>query len=286
MECDKDTVCHWLPRVGRHCCRVLEYFFRDLHLTECQLDELWTFVYKKEKHLTMLEKLAGRYGDAWIWTAFDPIHKLVLAWRVGKRTLGDARKFVKSLKSKHDSHLPFFTSDDLPHYADALLEMYGETYTPPRKGLRGRLPLPRKRPPAELCYAVVIKEREGSRVVRVTTRLVYGTEEQLHRLLKTSPVSTTINTYGVERNRLRRHRAPAFTSVGTQGECLLQEACVPQAPTRVSVRLLSLLLSAPRPTPKTQLSNPNQEGQRLTQEMASRVPRDGRWSHRPCLDDG
>jgi IS1 family transposase len=207
MECDKDTVCHWLPRVGRHCQHVLDYFFRDLHLRECQLDELWTFVYKKEKHLTMLEKLAGRYGDAWIWTAFDPVHKLVPAWRVGKRTLADARKFVKSLKSKHDSHLPFFTSDDLPHYAKALLEIYGETYTPPRKGPRGRLPLPRKRPPAELCYAVVIKEREGSRVVQVTTRLVYGTEEQLHRLLKTSPVSQTINTYGVERNNLtvRQH---------------------------------------------------------------------------------
>ena len=44
MECDKDTVCHWLPRVGRHCRHVLEYFFRDLHLTReaCQLDELWT----------------------------------------------------------------------------------------------------------------------------------------------------------------------------------------------------------------------------------------------------
>ncbi len=143
MECDKDTICHWLPRVGRHCHRVLEYFFRDLHITECQLDELWTFVYKKEKHLTMLEKLAGRYGDAWIWTAFDPSGKMVPAWRVGKRTLGDARTFVKSLKSKHDSHLPFFTSDDLPHYADALLEIYGETYAPPRKGPRGRLPLPR-----------------------------------------------------------------------------------------------------------------------------------------------
>ncbi len=126
MECDKDTVCHWLPRVGRHGQRVLDYFFRDLHLSECQLDELWTFVYKKEKHLTMLEKLAGRYGDAWIWTAFDPVHKLVPAWRVGKRTQGDARKFIQALKNRLDEHLPFFTSDDLPHYADALLDGYGE----------------------------------------------------------------------------------------------------------------------------------------------------------------
>lgn len=207
MECDKDTVCHWLPRVGRHCRRLLDYFFRHLHLTECQLDELWTFVYKKEKHLTLLEKLAGCYGDAWIWTAFDPVHKLVPTWRVGKRTQGDARKFIKALKNRLDEHLPFFTSDDLPHYADALLDAYGEWYTPPRRGARGRLPAPRKRPPAGLCYAVVIKEREGSRVVQVTTRLVYGTADQLHRLLKTSPVSQTITTYGVERNNLtvRQH---------------------------------------------------------------------------------
>ena len=46
MECDKDTVCHWLPRVGRHCRRVREYFFRHVALTECQLDELWTFGYR------------------------------------------------------------------------------------------------------------------------------------------------------------------------------------------------------------------------------------------------
>ena len=207
MECDKDTVCHWLPRVGRHGQRLLEYFFRRLHLTECQLDELWTFVYKKEERLTALEKLAGRYGDTWVWTAFDPVGKIVPAWRVGKRTLSEARTFISTLKTRLDDPLPLFTSDDLPHYADALLEGYGEWYTPPRQGTRGRFPAPRKRPPPDLCYAVVIKEREGSRVVRVTTRLVYGTEEQLQARLKTSPVSSTINTAGVERNNLtmRQH---------------------------------------------------------------------------------
>ena len=66
IGCDKDTVAQWLPRVGRHCQRLLDYFLRELHLTECQLDELWTFVYKKEKHLTAFEKMLGRYGDAWI----------------------------------------------------------------------------------------------------------------------------------------------------------------------------------------------------------------------------
>ena len=42
----------------------MNYFFRNLHLAECQLDELWTFIYKKEAHLTPVEKLQAVYGDA------------------------------------------------------------------------------------------------------------------------------------------------------------------------------------------------------------------------------
>ena len=204
---DKDTLCGWLPFLSEHCHRVMSYFFRDLHLNECQLDELWTFVYKKAEHLEPLEQLLSHYGDAWIWIAFSPVFKLVPAWHVGERTLPDARKLIFRLKSATDEHIPFFTSDELPHYADALLEVYGELKTPARRGSRGRLPAPRKYPPPDLCYAVVVKERERGRVVNVTTRIVYGTEEQIKRALQNSPVSRTINTYGVERNNLtiRQH---------------------------------------------------------------------------------
>ena len=117
---DKDTVCEWLPRLSAHCRGVMSYFFRDLHLNECQLDELWTFVYKKEDHLDPVEQLLGVYGDAWVWIAFSPVFKLVPVWLVGKRTLRDARRLIFRLKSATDGHIPFFTSDDLPHYADAL----------------------------------------------------------------------------------------------------------------------------------------------------------------------
>jgi hypothetical protein len=86
IEVDKDTVNQWLPTLGLHSQGVMNYFFRNLHLEECQLDELWTFIYKKEKQLTALEKLAEVYGDAWVWIAFSPICKLVPAWVVGKRT--------------------------------------------------------------------------------------------------------------------------------------------------------------------------------------------------------
>jgi IS1 family transposase len=204
---DKDTVMHWLPGLGRHCQRVMSYFFRNLHLSECQLDELWTFIYKKEERLAPLEKLQAVYGDAWVWIAFSPVCKLVPAWVVGKRTLPHARRLVFRLKSAMDGHIPFFTSDELPHYADALLEVYGQWVQPARHGTRGRFPEPRRVPPPDLCYAVVVKEREKGRVVEVTTRIVYGTTQQVAAALQTSPVSRAINTYGVERNNLtiRQH---------------------------------------------------------------------------------
>jgi len=207
LSLDKDTVCHWLPQLGTHCNGVMSYFFRNLHVSECQLDELWTFIFKKEDQLTPLDKLLGIYGDAWVGIAFSPVCKLVPAWVVGKRTLANARKLVFRLKSATDGYIPFFTSDELPHYAAALLEAYEICYTPPRHGTRGRNPLPRKAPPPDLCYAVVVKERENGRVVNVTTRIVYGNEQPVIAALKASPVSTTLNTYGVERNNLtiRQH---------------------------------------------------------------------------------
>jgi len=196
----------------------VNHFFHDLALSECQFAtrELWTFIAKKEAHLTPMEALQAVYGDAWVWIAYSPVCKLVPAWVIGKRTLAHARRLVFRLKSATNGHIPFslapparagVTSDELPHYADALLEVYGQWTQRTRNGTHGRFPHPRRVPPPELCYAVVVKKREKGRVVEVTTRIVYGTPEQVEAALRTSPVSQTINTYGVERNNLtiRQH---------------------------------------------------------------------------------
>jgi len=54
---------------------------------------------------------------------------------------------------------------------------------------------------------VVVKKRKQGRVVEVSTRIVYGTTQQVEAALQASPVSYAINTYGVERNNLtvRQH---------------------------------------------------------------------------------
>ena len=207
LEVDKDTVCQWVPRLGQHCLRVMAFFFRNLHITECQLDELWTFVRKKEGHLDPVEQVLGLYGDAWTWIAFAPACKLVVTWVVGKRTLAEAKRLIKRLKTSLDGHIPFFTSDELPHYADALLDQYGEVYQPLKRPGRGRPPLPYKVPPTDLLYAVVVKRREHGRIVEVSTEVVYGSPDRIGEVLHVSPTSTAISTYGVERNNLtiRQH---------------------------------------------------------------------------------
>lgn len=74
-----DMVLNWLRRAGEHSAQLSAYMLHDLELEQVQVDELWTFVRKKERVLSEWEKLHTNWGDTWIWVAFDPIHKLVVA---------------------------------------------------------------------------------------------------------------------------------------------------------------------------------------------------------------
>ena len=85
VQVDKDTVCTWLHRVACHCRTVMLYFWHDLHVSECQLDELWSFVHTKEAHLPGAKLYCDTYGDAWVWIAFALVWRVVLAFVIGKR---------------------------------------------------------------------------------------------------------------------------------------------------------------------------------------------------------
>jgi len=200
---DKDTICDWLDVAGRHCRAVTAYLFHNLHITECQLDELWSFVYKKEKRLTAAEKVLALYGDAWVWIAFAPEWRLVLAFVVGKREQPQANLLIERLKAVSCGFMPFFTSDQLPHYAQALLHGYGVPEIIVQiPGKRGPKPKPKPLPPPHLLYAQVVKRRERGQVVEVTTKVIFGSPEAIQSRLQASLVSQSINTSFVERNNL------------------------------------------------------------------------------------
>lgn len=207
VQVDKDTACAWLNRAARHCRLVMLHLWRQLPVTECQLDELWGFVHTKEHNLATAKQVCAAYGDAWVWVAFAPVWRLVLAFVVGKRTQAEANLLLERVARVSDGRVPFFTSDQLAAYPTALLHAYGVWHQPLRRGTRGRHPQRRRVPHPDLLYAQVVKHRESGRVVAVTSQVVFGSADRVAARLAALPTSTTINTSFVERDHLslRQH---------------------------------------------------------------------------------
>jgi IS1 family transposase len=207
VQIDKDTACAWLHRAAIQCRLVMLYLWRNLTVTECQLDELWSFVHTKEQHLEAAKLCCATYGDTWIWIAFAPVWRLVLAFVAGKRTQASANLLLERVVSVSDATIPFFTSDQLAEYRTALLHAYGQWQRPARNGDRGRYPVPRRVAPADLLYAQVVKQRERGTVVAVSTKVVFGDAATIQAHLASSATSHAINTSFVERDNLtlRQH---------------------------------------------------------------------------------
>jgi IS1 family transposase len=129
-------------------------FWHDLHVSGCQLAALWSFVHTKEAHLPGAKLYCETYGDAWVWIAFAPVWRLVLACVIGKRDQAGADVLLARVAHVTDDSMPLFTSDQLPAYRHALLHTYGAWYQPQRQGSQGASPKPRRRPPPSLRYAI------------------------------------------------------------------------------------------------------------------------------------
>ncbi len=174
VQIDKNTVCDrlnaplWIA-VPSRCTFGVTCMLRNVSWTN------WGgFVHTKEAHLPCAKLYCETYGDAWVWLAFAPVWRVVLAFVVGKRTQENADLLLDRVKDVTDGHIPFFTSDQLPEYDDALLHTYGVWVQPERKGDRGRYPQPRLVPTTDLLYAQVVKVREHGRVTEVKTKVVFG----------------------------------------------------------------------------------------------------------------
>jgi IS1 family transposase/transposase-like protein len=212
VQIDKDTASAWLDRAAQHCRHVLLYLWHDLHLTECQLDELWSFVHTKEEHLPAAKLWCATDGDAWVSLAFAPVWRLVVAFVVGKRTQACANLLLERVKHVTSADIPFLESDQLAEYRTALLQVYGQWYQPARNGDRGRFPHRRRIAPPELLYAQVVKHRERGQVIAVTNKVVFGDPALIAERLAASEASVVINTSFVERENLTlRHHNRRLT---------------------------------------------------------------------------
>ena len=170
------------------------------------MDEKWSFVLKKEDHCD--PRFNSRCGDNWDHVAFDPEHRLVLSVVNGKRSQKHVRLLLQDVKRIMNDRVPrLITTDEYRAYKAEILHAYELKTAVPRRHSRGRAPAPRTIPPPELVYATVHKTRENGTVVKVETRLQFGTWEQLDAALKASKVNRKVNTAFVERhNGTDRHK--------------------------------------------------------------------------------
>jgi IS1 family transposase len=120
---------------------------RNLNCKRLQLDEIWSFVYAKQKNVAGAKAAPANAGDVWTWMAIDAETKLVPSWRIGDRSSETAMAFVDDLASRltsrvqitTDGHRPYLEAIEGAFGGDVdyamLVKMYGEepSRSPERK---------------------------------------------------------------------------------------------------------------------------------------------------------
>lgn len=84
-----------------HASRRAEYHMnmriRRLKVKDVQVDEIWGFVFCKQRTMNELRPWDTNAGDVYIFVAIERETKLVLAWHMGRRTAEDTQHFIKKL---------------------------------------------------------------------------------------------------------------------------------------------------------------------------------------------
>lgn len=102
-----NTVSKLLVDVGQACIRFHNETVVGVKSTKVQCDEIWSFVYSKEKNVP--EGMEGQAGDVWTWTGIDADSKLVIGWLVGDRSADTAHLFMQDLASRLDNRVQLTT---------------------------------------------------------------------------------------------------------------------------------------------------------------------------------
>lgn len=125
-EVHRDTIMRLLVRVGNKCQKIMDDQLQNFHCHRIQVDEIWTFVKKKEKRLTNKERLQGEFGDQYVFVALDADTKLVPNFTVGKRDAETTLEFMIDLYRRLQGNGRIqLTSDGFKPYIEAVEETFG-----------------------------------------------------------------------------------------------------------------------------------------------------------------
>lgn len=119
-----NTITKLLVDAGRVCIEYHDEHVRGVRSKRVQVDEIWEFVYAKERNVEKATKAPADAGDAWTWTAIDADTKLIVSWLVGDRDGHAAYAFMMDLAERLATRVQL-TSDGLRVYEGVVEDAFG-----------------------------------------------------------------------------------------------------------------------------------------------------------------
>jgi IS1 family transposase len=119
-----NTVAKLLEDAGRACEAFHDRAVRNVRSKRVQCDEIWSFVYAKQRNVAMAKAAPDGAGDCWTWTALDADHKLIISFLVGGRDAGYAHEFMQDVAARLANRVQM-TTDGLRAYLDAVEGAFG-----------------------------------------------------------------------------------------------------------------------------------------------------------------
>lgn len=110
-------------RVGQGCEKLMDQTMRGLACKLLQLDEIWCYVGKKQRHVKDTDDIST-VGDFYTWVAIESATKLIPSYKVGKRDGDTGQAFIDDLASRLANRVQI-SSDGLKIYVDAIEEFFG-----------------------------------------------------------------------------------------------------------------------------------------------------------------
>ena len=121
----KNTIAKLLVDLGNACSKYMNEHFVNLKCQRLQVDELWSFVFAKQKNVKAKHFDNGKYaGDVWTWIAIDADTKLIPSFMIGQRDPETARVFMEDLAGRLTNRVQL-TSDGLKAYLTAVKAAFG-----------------------------------------------------------------------------------------------------------------------------------------------------------------
>jgi IS1 family transposase len=120
----KKAVSRLMVEAGQAAAWYQDRVLRNLTCKRVQVDEIWAFVYAKQKNVPLAKKAPPQAGDVWTWTAIDADTKLIPSWFVGGRDSDAAMIFMEDLASRLANRVQL-TSDGHKAYLEAVEGAFG-----------------------------------------------------------------------------------------------------------------------------------------------------------------